>query len=161
MKFRKKPNLPEESIEDCNLLFVYGTLMRGFENAKFLQAPEKARFLGRGKARGLLYDVGEFPAFIPVEAGGTENEAWVYGEIYRAEDPESLLGTLDVIEGVNHFYPERSLFVRKKLPAMIDKEEQTVWIYVYNQPVQGLPVIPHGDYRRFAKERGFGPVNHE
>lgn len=55
--------------EKSDLLFVYGTLMRGFENAAFLASPERATYLGDGWMTGFLYDVGEFPAFIPADQG--------------------------------------------------------------------------------------------
>ena len=31
---------------------------------------------------------------------------------------------------------------------------QRVWTYVYNQPIEGLTPIPHGDYRRYIREVG-------
>ena len=37
--------------EETNLLFVYGSLMRGMERANFLDNPDKARFAGAGAAR--------------------------------------------------------------------------------------------------------------
>lgn len=71
----------------------------------------------------------------------------VSGEVYRLIEPESVLATLDVIEGVNHQYPERSLFRRECRPGFVQDREQWMWVYVYNQPVDGLPRIVSGDYR--------------
>ncbi len=128
-------------------LFVYGTLLRGFPKSSFLQQPYRAEFAGEGRVRGYLYDAGSFPAFVPDESGPE-----VVGEIYRITDPDLVLDTLDTIEGYNTTHPERSLYVRKEIPAICDGKELQVMVYVYNLPVQNLPRIEFGDYRRYVRE---------
>ena len=141
----------DEAADEVSLLFVYGTLMRGGANERFLASPDRARFVEEARVRGQLYDIGEFPALVPAE--DDEPESWVYGEIYALENPDILLKTLDVIEGVNEAYPERSLFRRICLTAYSDSGEKTVWAYVYNQPLHHFPRIPSGNYREYLKSR--------
>lgn len=148
-----RPRNPEEA--DIPYLFVYGTLMRGFENAKFLASPEKASFVCECTVPGLLYDAGSFPAFVPLDmapAGYSgSSDSLVAGEIYHLEAPEAVLETLDIVEGYNRQYLDRSLFKRTVIEAEFENETRKVWIYVYNQPVQRLPLIESGDYRAFRK----------
>ncbi len=141
-----------ENDETVDLLFVYGTLMRGGVNERFLASPERARFVEEARVRGQLYDIGEFPALV-TDVGPEAEESWVYGEIYALEDADILLKTLDVIEGVNEAYPERSLFRRERLKAFSASGEKMVWAYIYNQPLHHFPRIPSGNYREYLKSR--------
>lgn len=154
-KIKSKEALQPDARDASDLLFVYGTLMQGFENAPFLQDPARARYLGNGSMQGVLYDVGAFPAFLPEQKHADNAPGWVHGEIYQIEDPEIVLATLDVIEGVNDRYPERSLFVRKCLPVRLGDHEKLAWVYVYNQPVDELLRIQTGDYREYVKQKEF------
>lgn len=52
-----------DAFEPCNLLFVYGALMRGMERAPFLSS-EKARFLCPAAANGMLYAIGAFSGLV-------------------------------------------------------------------------------------------------
>ncbi len=131
-------------------LFVYGTLLRGFANSSFLQQPFRARFIGEGTVRGYLYDAGSFPAFIPAAAEQSDAPQ-VAGEIYRIDDPDLVLETLDTIEGYNTSNPERSLYIRKQVMAECAGEKLPVMVYVYNLPVDGLPRIESGDYRQYVR----------
>ncbi len=150
--FKKQRPAENKDAEDAiDLLFVYGTLMQGLENAYFLKSPERVEYLGTARVAGRLYDVGEFPALIAEES--SQVDSWVTGELYRMHDPESLLATLDVVEGVNDRYPERSLFVRRCIEAKYGEQRLRVWAYVYNQPVAALPQIPDGDYRNHLQQQ--------
>jgi len=148
-KNKQQLSAGEKQEKETPLLFVYGTLMQGMDNARFLQSSNRARYLGKAKIRGFIYDLGEFPGFIP-QAGDVQDDEvhWVHGELYHLENSTVLLDTLDVIEGVNPFYPERSLFVRKLLPAEFRGQETMVWVYVFNQPRDRFSIIPSGDFRR-------------
>lgn len=135
------------------LLFVYGTLLSGFENASFLASPHKAEFAGAASVKGRLFDTGYYPAFIP-DTTGDPAAPTVRGELYRLKDPEVLFATLDVVEGVNHSHPERSLFQRVIMTAETGDGPQRVWVYTYNQPVDQLTYIETGDYRDYRKPGG-------
>ncbi len=82
-----------EDLEATRHLFVYGTLRRDAPMHGLLS--EGVRFLGAARARGHLYDLGAYPAFVQV--GG---EAEVRGELFELlGDPAGLLDVLDRYEG--------------------------------------------------------------
>lgn len=128
--------------EDTNLLFVYGSLMRGMERASFINNPDKARFISNGVARGALYDTGAFPGMIE-----SANGSAVAGEVYELFDPETFFETLDLIEGYWPDQPERSLYVRKVIAVATNEGMKNAWAYIFNQPIAGFAKIASGDFR--------------
>jgi gamma-glutamylcyclotransferase (GGCT)/AIG2-like uncharacterized protein YtfP len=117
-----------------DLLFTYGTLMRGFRLHRLLA--ERAAYLGRGRVTGRIVDLGSYPGAVPAPDG------CLHGEIYRVADP-ALWGTLDSAEGPQ--YHRREVAVRSE-----DGRELTACIYWYVGPLdRGVP-IPGGDYRAHA-----------
>jgi gamma-glutamylaminecyclotransferase len=76
-------------------LFVYGTLKRGFSNAREL---EGASFEGRTSTSNgyALYMVSGYPALVRTERGR------VHGELYTVSDEQLL--KLDAFEGVPDWY---------------------------------------------------------
>lgn len=117
-----------------DLLFTYGTLMRGFRLHRLLA--ERAGYLGRGRVSGRIVDLGSYPGAVP-DPGGC-----LHGEIYRVADP-ALWGTLDSAEGPQ--YHRREVAVRSE-----DGRELAACIYWYVGPLdRGVP-IPGGDYRAHA-----------
>ena len=84
------------------LLFVYGTLMRGFPLHRLLEG--RARFLGAGTARGRLYDLGRYPGAVP------DREATLRGEVYRVLEP-ALWAALDSVEGPQYDRQEADVTV--------------------------------------------------
>ena len=91
-------NNPDETTE---IIFVYGTLMRGQRAHQYLQDCE---CIGNGLLRGYaMYDLGSFPGIVPEEAGMT------VGEIYRI--PAEMVQQLDRYES------EGSLYYRIAVPA--------------------------------------------
>lgn len=144
------------SQEHAVYLFVYGTLLQGFENAHFLASPHKARFWGYGTIPGRLYDLGPFPGYhLPASTPESQPER-VKGEIYQILDPEVVFETLDLIEGYNQKQPEKSLFIRKRVTAYTDHGECEVWVYVYNQPLLDSYLIKSGDYRAYRRIKPHG-----
>ena len=133
--------------DETNLLFVYGSLMRGMERAAFMSNVDKARFVATGSVTGVLYDTGAFPGM--KEDDGT---SLVQGELYELLDPITFFETLDLIEGYWPEQPERSLFVRKRVVARTAAGEQTAWAYILNQALADAKPIPSGDYRQCPGE---------
>ncbi len=142
-----------ETSEATNLLFVYGSLMRGMERAAFLSSADKAGFVATGSARGTLYDLGAFPG---MKEGN--NGSLVHGELYELVDPQTFFDTLDLIEGYWPEQPERSLYVRKLINVSTAAGEKSAWAYILNQPFPGLQPIPSGDYRQYAPEAEFSEL---
>ncbi len=123
-------------------VFVYGTLLRGMERS---QALDHARFLGHALTKGVLYDLGSFPAIL-------KGDSPVFGELYEASDNE--LRRLDVIEGFRESDPKGSLYVREEVSVVVlsDGREEQAFAYFYNDSVDPRKRIACGDYRRYLLE---------
>ena len=118
----------------ADLLFTYGTLMRGFRLHRLLTG--RAEFLARGQVGARIVDLGSYPGAVPDPA------AAVHGEVYRVGDPV-LWAVLDSAEGPQ--YHRRVVTVRSA-----DGRELAASIYWYIGPLdRGVP-IPGGDYRAHA-----------
>ena len=88
-------------------IFVYGTLMAGFDRRKRAGIDTRMRFVGRGWIAAALYDLGIFPAAVPAPDGR------VAGELYEVVDDSSVLAKLDEIEGYRPNEPD----TRCRLPT--------------------------------------------
>jgi gamma-glutamylcyclotransferase (GGCT)/AIG2-like uncharacterized protein YtfP len=120
-----------------DLLFVYGTLMRGFALHRLLEGV--AEFLGRGRVEGRLLDLGSYPAAVRDRHGA------VTGELYRILESD-LFTALDSAEGPQYHREEVRI-------RMADGREVTAFIYWYvGPPDRGVP-IPGGDYRAHVPAR--------
>ena len=124
-------------------LFVYGTLMRGFDHpmAKLLSA--NADFLGEARCRGRLYLIKHYPGLVlsddPVDI--------VYGELFRLREREAMLREFDMYEACGDNFPQPTEYVRQMLPLMLDDGSATdAWTYIYNWPVTKLPRIASGKF---------------
>ena len=97
-----------------DLVFFYGTLMSGF------QRPGRARLdrvltpVARGWIHAALFDLGIYPAAVPA------SDSRVWGEVHRMLDSDSVLATLDEIEGFSISEPDKSLYLREEIPVMFD-----------------------------------------
>jgi len=115
-------------------VFVYGSLMRDGVNADLLSRRRDARYLGPARCRGMLYDLGEYPALVP------EGKAWVWGELYRCDPIEETLRNLDALES-------DAGFDRRLLPVMWKLGETEAWTYVQASPPAGAMLIAGGSYK--------------
>ena len=124
-------------------LFVYGTLMRGYDNpmAKLLSA--NADFLGQASCRGRLYQVKHYPGFVL-----SDNAAdVVFGELYRLRAVEDLLREFDMYEACGEGFAEPTQYVRRTLPVTLaDGSLSQAWTYIYNWPVTDLARIESGRF---------------
>ena len=119
-----------------DLLFTYGTLMRGFRLHRLLAG--RAEYVGDAQVSGRLVDLGSYPgALAPSADAGV-----IRGELYRVGDP-ALWGVLDSAEGPQ--YHRREVTVRCG-----DGRERAAYIYWYVAPLDGTVPIPGGDYRAHA-----------
>jgi gamma-glutamylcyclotransferase (GGCT)/AIG2-like uncharacterized protein YtfP len=113
------------------LLFVYGTLMRGFPLHALLAG--RADFVGDGEVAGLLFDLGRYPAALR-DGGGV-----ISGEVYRLKDPGLWLA-LDSAEGSQYHRGEVGV-------RLAGGRQITAYIYWYVGPLRQVLPIPGGDYR--------------
>jgi gamma-glutamylcyclotransferase (GGCT)/AIG2-like uncharacterized protein YtfP len=120
-------------------LFAYGTLMEGFSRRPLLGA---AVLEGPARARGSLYDFGEYPGLV-LDDGG-----WVAGELYRVPDLPARLPLLDHEEGYDPADEAASLYVRRCAAVEVPLgPAREAWLYVYNGPPGRGPRIDSGDWR--------------
>ena len=120
-------------------LFIYGTLLQsGNEFALYLQKNSTSHC--KGKFKGRLYDIGEYPGAVLDNSG-----SYVYGNIVRLNDP-AVLNNLDIYEGYGSKRPKLNLFIRKLISAETDNGPLKCWVYLYNLPLTGINQITSGDY---------------
>jgi len=122
-------------------IFVYGTLMAGFDRRRRAGIDTRMQFAGRGWIQAALYDLGLFPAAIPAPEGR------VAGELYEVTDDPSVLAKLDEIEGFRPSEPDTSLYLRAQVTvALEDGRQEAAWVYFYNAPLGQGQLIESGDY---------------
>ncbi len=123
------------------LLFVYGTLRRGFA-AHALLRRLGARLKGNGAVPGILYDLGTYPGARPAEGCGL-----IAGEVYAVPNAPASLAAIDRYEGYRESQPQASEFVRARVRvALQDATAVEAWIYWLNRTGQSMKRIPGGDY---------------
>lgn len=113
------------------LLFVYGTLMRGFRLHPLLEGC--ADYVGEGDVVGLLFDLGRYPA-ARRDGGGV-----IRGEVYQLTD-SGLWPALDSAEGNQYHRGETTV-------RLAGGGQVTAYIYWYIKSLRGAVPIPGGDYR--------------
>ena len=114
---------------DTDLLFVYGTLRRGFPLHHHLRRLG-AEFVGSGSVQAELFDLGEFPG----ARKSTKPGKTVQGELYRLRRAESALRVLDQVEGVSPRTPEKGQFQRATTEVTLPNGVRRVaWIYWLNE----------------------------
>ena len=123
-------------------LFVYGTLMRGFDHPMAKLLSRSADFLGPARCQGRLYLVKHYPGLVLSD----DADDAVLGELYRLHRPEESFATLDQYEGCGPGVASPQ-YLRQVLP--VTREDGTVsqaWTYVYNRPVATLKRIASGRF---------------
>ncbi|HYR40671.1 MAG TPA: gamma-glutamylcyclotransferase family protein [Methylomirabilota bacterium] len=124
-----------------DLLFAYGTLMRGFPLHALLE--ERATYLEEATTPGLLLDLGSYPAALKSATGK------IRGEVYRLAD-SGLWRALDSAEGSQ--YHREQAGIEQASGGMV-----RAYVYWYVGPLDGAVPIPGGDYRAHAPAR---PIHH-
>lgn len=133
-----------------NTIFVYGTLMKGFENHKNYLADyvlEERKGWLHGKLYHLPYG---YPAVI-------EGDGIVEGEIFSVRDIQEVLFRLDWLEDYNQ--PEgEDMYIRMKRRVRDEfKNERMCYVYLWSPErldeilTKGV-YIKDGSWRRFLNE---------
>jgi gamma-glutamylcyclotransferase (GGCT)/AIG2-like uncharacterized protein YtfP len=124
-------------------LFVYGTLMRGFDHPMAKLLSRSADYLGPATCRGRLYLIKHYPGLV----ASSDPADIVHGELYRLRDRDALLGEFDMYEACGAGFPEPTEYLRRML-AVTDENGAALeaWTYLYNWPVAGLPRIVSGKF---------------
>jgi gamma-glutamylcyclotransferase (GGCT)/AIG2-like uncharacterized protein YtfP len=125
-------------------LFVYGTLMRGFDHPMAKLLSRSAEFCGEVRCQGRLYLVKHYPGLL---LSDDANEV-VHGELYGLHAPEASFAILDDYEGCGPNVAEPQ-YLRQLLPVRREDGGVTeAWTYVYNRPVTHLKRIESGRFLR-------------
>jgi gamma-glutamylcyclotransferase (GGCT)/AIG2-like uncharacterized protein YtfP len=80
-------------------LFVYGSLRSGFHSPAYEYISRFFDFVGNGRVKGKLYDLGSYPGGVP-----TKDDAYIIGELYHIRDESEFswaMAQLDDYEGVD------------------------------------------------------------
>jgi len=126
-----------------DLLFVYGTLMRGFNHPMARLLSANADFLGEASCRGRLYRVKHYPGLVLSD----DPSDIVFGELYRLRARDDLLREFDMYEACGEGFPEPTQYIRQTLEvALADGSSGEAWTYLYNWPVARLQRIMSGRF---------------
>jgi gamma-glutamylcyclotransferase (GGCT)/AIG2-like uncharacterized protein YtfP len=126
-----------------DLLFVYGTLMRGFDHPMAQLLSRSADFLGPARCHGRLYLVKHYPGLV---LSGDADDV-VFGELFRLRQPAELLREFDMYEACGEGFAEPTEYLRQRLAVTGDDGALSeAWTYVYNWPVDSLPRIASGRF---------------
>ena len=128
-------------------LFVYGTLMRGFDHPMAQLLSRSADFIGEARCRGRLYLVKHYPGLVLSD----DPADIVFGEVFRLRHPVELLREFDMYEACGEGFAEPTEYVRRMLPVTlgdgaVSEASTEAWTYVYNWPVAHLPRIASGRF---------------
>jgi gamma-glutamylcyclotransferase (GGCT)/AIG2-like uncharacterized protein YtfP len=124
-------------------LFVYGTLMRGFDHPMAQLLSRSADFIGEARCQGRLYLVKHYPGLL---LSGDPTDV-VFGELYRLRSPHELLREFDMYEACGEGFAKPTEYVRQMLQVTRDGQAaDEAWTYIYNWPVTRLPRIASGRF---------------
>src|SRR3954463_10525532 len=113
-----------------DLLFVYGTLMRGFDHPMARLLSRSAEFLGEARCQGRLYLVKHYPGLVLSDDLADR----VSGELYRLRRAEELLREFDMYEACGEGFCAPTEYLRQMLPVTRDGAAAAgqAWTYLYN-----------------------------
>ena len=132
-------------------LFVYGSLRRGFKSPAFEYISRFFDYVGEGKVRGKLVDMGSYPAGI-----STNESCFIAGELYKIKNEQEFswaMGQLDDYEGVAAEADEVHLYRREITEVHFEGKVTHAWIYWYNGDVSGRPLIASGDMLEYLNKK--------
>lgn len=132
-------------------IFVYGSLRKGFQSSAYEYISRYFNFFGEATVKGKLFDLGEYPAAIPVLDG-----AFIKGELYIVKNENEFswaIAQLDDYEGVFPEPPEQPLYRREIADTFINDAIVPAWIYWYNGDVSGRQEIASGDMMQYLQQK--------
>ena len=124
-------------------LFVYGTLMRGFDHPMARLLAANADFLGEAKCRGRLYLVKHYPGLVL----SNDPADVAFGDLFRLRERDALLREFDMYEACGEGFAEPTEYVRQMVPVTLeDGTAGEAWTYVYNWPVTESALLSSGRF---------------
>ena len=120
-----------------NILFVYGSLKRGFSNQHWLAGQT---YLGKATTTPLyrMFDYGGFPALIPAESIDMPGRS-ITGELWQVD--ATTLDRLDILEGVDHGLYRRAEIRLQRCGSTPGDAVTSATGYLYLRDVAGLPDV--------------------
>lgn len=119
-----------------HLIFVYGSLRRGGENAMSSTFPN-SNLVGSATVSGSLYDLGAYPGLLL-----NNSSSKVIGEAYEVDD--ELLKELDDFEAPSDYR-------RKQVEITLGADTRLGWTYEPNPELcRGRALITSGDWIEYA-----------
>lgn len=134
-----------------NHLFVYGSLLSGFQLYAYEYIKRYFHYVGEATVKGTMYDMGSYPVVVPLDTG-----RFIKGELYEINNPAEFsfaLAQLDDYEGLHPEEGHEVFFERQVVDVFMDDKTVNAWIYWYNRHVSDKPVIESGDMREYAKAK--------
>lgn len=125
-------------------LFVFGTLLSGYDHPMARRLAREARLIGPASCQGRLYRVAHYPGLVLSDDASDR----VVGELYDVPGAE-LLAALDAYEGCGPDDRTPTEFVRRRHPVTCGGHTLQAWTYLYNRDVAFLPRIVPGDFLRY------------
>jgi len=124
-------------------LFVYGTLMRGFDHPMARLLSANADFLGPARCRGRLYLVKHYPGLVLSD----DADDVAFGELFRLRRPAELLREFDMYEACGEGFVAPTEYLRRMLEVTLDDGAVSeAWTYIYNWDTARLPRIASGRF---------------
>jgi gamma-glutamylcyclotransferase (GGCT)/AIG2-like uncharacterized protein YtfP len=124
-------------------LFVYGSLRKGFHHPAYRYISDHFHFVGNARVKGILYDLGDFPAAVPAM-----EDRFIIGELYRIIHQDEFswaIAQLDDYEGVDAEAGELPMYRRDIVTVQCGGDISDAWVYWYCGDVSGRPIISSGD----------------
>ena len=123
------PNLPRKADDERHLVFVYGTLMRGCTNHKYMAGQA---FLGEARTVPgyRLHRISDYPGLIAAHDASTS----VHGELWSVD--RSGLQDLHRLEGV-----AQGLYRFEPIDLKPPHDQTKVWTYIYCRSTVNRPII--------------------
>lgn len=126
-----------------DLLFVYGTLMRGYDHPMAKLLARASDFVGDATCNGRLYLIRHYPGLLLSSAP----DDIVHGELFRMRHGDDLLAELDRYEACGDGFEEPTEYRREIVRVtQADGTATDSWTYIYNWPVTKLPRIESGRF---------------
>lgn len=135
-------------------LFVYGSLREGFHHPAYAYISRYFSFVANAKIKGLLFDMGDYPAARP-----TEEDKFIVGELYVIKNENEFNYAIEQLDDYEGLCPEEdegetALFKRIKTAVYKNNGEVSkAWVYWYNKEIGDAPIIQSGDVLQYFLEK--------
>lgn len=112
------------------LLFVYGTLMRGYDHPMARHLAANADWRGAATCTGKLYRISSYPGLVL----SSDPSDIVHGDLFALRD-EGLFAELDAYEGCGADDPSPHPYRRAMIDVVTLHGPTQAWTYIYQAPV--------------------------